>query len=204
MPDDCSWLESIRYSAILTGIYLLTITFAVYVIQPSLSPLRQSRPVALTRAAQQPRLPVTAPVRVMAGRPVRLVIADDGIDLPVDEGFYNSSDDSWTLSGYHAQFAMLSTLANNVGGETFVYGHNNNYVFGPLRHATPPVGTTALIYTDNGHIFSYIFRGVHSVGPSETTVLAYDGPPILLIQTCTGSLNEWRTEFTFAFDKVVQ
>src|SRR5260221_10024018 len=106
MPDDRSWFERIRCSAILAGLYLLTIAFAVYIGQPYLSPLAHSRPVVLTRATQQPRLPVTSSIWVVAGRPVRLVIADDGIDLPVDEGFYNSTDDSWTLIGYHAQFAM--------------------------------------------------------------------------------------------------
>jgi sortase (surface protein transpeptidase) len=204
MLDGPSWFEKVRCSAILTGMYLLTITFAVYAVQPLLTPLEHTHTVAITKAAQQPHLPSAAKVKVIAGRPVRIVIPADGVDLPVDEGFYDSTDDSWTLSGYHAQFAMISTLANNVSGETFIYGHNNDYVFGALRHATPPVGTTALLYTDNGHIFAYDFQSVRSVGPTGTTVLDYSGAPILLIQTCTGSLNEWRTEFTFSFDRVVQ
>lgn len=204
MTNGPSWYQKVRCAANLAAIYMLTAAFAIYAAQPLISPLEHSRTVALTKAAQRPFVPAASPFRVIAGRPVRIVIPSDGVDLPLDEGFYDSASNAWTLSGYHAQFAMISTLANNVGGETFVYGHNNDYVFGALRHATPAVGATALIYTDNNHIFEYSFASVTSVGPDQTTVLAYSGPPILLVQTCTGSLNEWRTEFTFNFVKVVQ
>jgi hypothetical protein len=98
---------------------------------------------------------------------------------------------------------MVSALANNAAGETFVYGHNNDFVFGSLRHKTPAIGSVALLYTDNGHIFEYHFSAVTSLSPSDTSVLDYSGTPILLIQTCTGSLNEWRTEYTFQFYKVI-
>ena len=204
MPLIAPWWQKVVCGATLTGLYLLTIAFAVYTAQPLLSPLEHSRPVVLTQAEQRPRLPAAAHLKVIAGRPVRLVVAADGLDLPVDKGFYNSTDNSWTLTGYHAQFAMISTLANNIGGETFIYGHNNNYVFGAFRHATPPVGTQALLYTDNGHTFAYKFVSAASIGPDATSILEYSGPSILMIQTCTGSLNEWRTEYRFDFVRVVQ
>jgi sortase (surface protein transpeptidase) len=203
MPRKTVWTEKARFYVNLAAVYLLTITFALYVLQPW-SSLSHTRTVAYTKAAQQPHVPSAPHVHVVAGRPVRIVIPADGVDLPVDEGFYDNTNQTWTLSGYHAQFAMLSTLANNVGGETFIYGHNNDYVFGALRHHTPAVGTTVLVYTDNNHIFAYTFRSATSVGPGDTEVLDYSGPPILLVQTCTGSLNEWRTEYTFDFSKVMQ
>jgi LPXTG-site transpeptidase (sortase) family protein len=141
---------------------------------------------------------------LVSGLPDRITIPASGVDLTVIPGYYDSSTDSWTLSGYDAQFAMISALANNEAGQTFIYGHNNDYVFGALRHVTPSVGAQAFVYTTNNHIFAYNFTSVQSVGPNDVSILNYSGSPSLLIQTCTGSLNEWRTEYTFAFNKVVQ
>ena len=99
---------------------------------------------------------------------------------------------------------MFSSLANNAGGDTFIYGHNNDFVFGALRHNTPQPNALALIYTDNGHIFSYSFQSVTSVAPNDVSALDYRGRPIMTIQTCTGSLNEWRTMYKFDFVGVLQ
>lgn len=141
---------------------------------------------------------------LVSGKPVRIVIPESAVDLPVDDGHYDPINNVWTLSGYHAQFALMSNLANNRGGITFIYGHNNNYVFGALRHVTPRVGAPAQVYTANGHIFEYSFTAAASVSPDDTSLLNYEGPPILTVLTCTGSLNEWRTLYTFNFVKVIQ
>ena len=45
---------------------------------------------------------------------------------------------------------------------------------------------------------------VSALDGNGTVVVNYQGPPMLTIQTCTGSLNEWRTLFKFSFVKVVQ
>ncbi len=204
MQHEPSVFKKVRYFSSVSTIYALTLLFGLYAIHPA-PYLRHTRPISLTRAQQIPHSPA-APVAkiVISGKPVRIVVADSGVDLPVDEGYYNTADNSWTLSGYHAQFAMVSTLANNSSGDTFIYGHNNNSVFGPLRHVTPTSGATALLYTDNGHVFSYKFQSVISLNPDDVSVLNYEGPPVLTIQTCTGSIDEWRTLFKFNFDKVVQ
>jgi LPXTG-site transpeptidase (sortase) family protein len=141
---------------------------------------------------------------LVVGRPNRIVIPSEDVDLPVDQGFYDSADASWTLNGYRAQFDMASSPANNYGGETFIYGHNNDYVFGALRHHAPAPGALALLYTVNGHVFAYRFTRSWSLTPDDVSVLNYQGSPVLLIQTCTGSLNEWRTMYLFTFDKVVK
>jgi hypothetical protein len=160
---------------------------------------------AVARAIALRTVPVAAAVRpassrpAISGRPVRIVIPASGVDLPVDPGYYNVATGEWTLSGYHAQFAMMSSLANDQGGDTFIYGHNNNYVFGALRHHTPLPDATALVYTDNGHVFTYSFISSSSFVPTDTSVFTYSGPPMLTIQTCTGGLNEWRTMYKFRF-----
>jgi hypothetical protein len=180
-------------------VYGLTVWAVLVVFHPGglfLTP----RPLLLTAAER----PVPPPVAAISGRPTRIVIPSEHVDLPVDPGYYNPADGSWTLSGRRAQFAMVSSLANNVAGNTFIYGHNNNYVFGALRHHTPDPGETALLYTANGHIFAYSFVSASSVGPTDVGVLNYHGPSMLTIQTCTGSLNEWRTMYRFHFTELVQ
>lgn len=148
--------------------------------------------------------PTVQQVVEISGTPVRITIPSEDVDLPVIPGVYDPSTNSWTLSGYKAQFATASAPANNIGGETFIYGHNNDYVFGALRHVTPTVGAEAFVYASGGHEFAYTFQKTWSVGPYDVSTLNYQGPPVLLIQTCTGSLNELRTMYLFNFEKVVQ
>lgn len=161
-------------------------------------------PASQLQHQQVSERPTVQTVEEISGTPVRITIPSEDVDLPIIPGVYDPSTDSWTLSGYKAQFATASQPANNVGGETFIYGHNNDYVFGALRHVTPTVGAEALVYTGNGHEFAYTFQKVWSVGPYDVSTLNYQGPPVLLIQTCTGSLNELRTMYLFNFEKVVQ
>lgn len=161
-------------------------------------------PIIPSPAPQVVQKPTAPQIVVISGVPDRITIPSESVDLPVIPGTYDPSTDSWTLSGYKAQFATASAPANNVGGETFIYGHNNDYVFGALRHVTPTVGAEAMVYTANGRVFAYTFQKTWSVGPYDVGTLDYQGPPVLLIQTCTGSLNELRTMYLFTFEKVVQ
>jgi hypothetical protein len=203
MPLPQSIVTKLRFYSTIIVLYGTTCLFIGYVARP-LSPIDKSRAVAIDQIIQAPRLPSDSISPIISGLPTRLVIPGSSIDLPLHAGYYDSATDSWTLSGYYAQFAMISTLANNLAGQTFIYGHNNDFVLGALRHQTPVVGALAYVYTSNGHIFEYTFLTATSLGPEDTSVLHYSGPPQLLIQTCTGSLNEWRTEYSFSFSKVVQ
>jgi hypothetical protein len=199
-----SWFQKVRFCTNIGSLYVLSIAFAWYVIHP----LPAFRPISVTKHQKSQMMPAPS-FNLVSGLPVRIVVPGsswDGrvVDLPVDPGYYDSATDSWTLSGYHAQFAMVSSQANNFAGETYIYGHNNDYVFGALRHVTPAVGSTALLYTSNGHVFSYSFVSTSNVAPDMTAVLDYKGPPVMTIQTCTGSFNEVRTLYEYNFDKEVQ
>src|SRR4051812_14643321 len=106
-------LKKIRYYSSVGVCYALTLLFAVLAFKPiahsiNSSAIASSLPVEV--AAEQPSK------QILTGKPVRIVIADAGIDLPIDEGRYNEADGSWSLSGYHAQYAMLTPLANDVSG----------------------------------------------------------------------------------------
>lgn len=186
----------------LSAVYLLTIFAIAYCIHPYI----QQKTVwtdRLTKADQIPYLPKVVNKREVYGRPVRLLIPGSSIDIPVDKGYFDPSSSSWTLSDYRAQFAMPSALANNIGGDTLIYGHNNDFVFGSLRHQTPSQGATALIYTNNGHALEYRFKRAYNLSPTDTSIFSFQGGPSLTIQTCTGSLNEWRTMYQFGFVKVL-
>jgi LPXTG-site transpeptidase (sortase) family protein len=194
---NASILRKVRYNSSVTALYAMTLLFALTAF--GLVPLpwqkRVSAIVPLVVSDARQVKPITA------GKPVKIIIPGLGIDLPVDEGFYNASNASWTLSGYHAQFAMLSYYANDTQGNTFIYGHNNKFVFGPIKNISP--NSDAMVYTDNGHVFSYIFEQTYAVTPDNTSVFTYQGPSILTIQTCSGNWNEQRQMYTFKFKKVI-
>lgn len=138
----------------------------------------------------------------VAGRPVLVKIPSLALELPVDEGYYNPADATWTLSGYRAHFAMPTMLANNQEGNTLVYGHNNKHVFGPLKGLQP--GAVAEIRTDNGHVFYYTFESNTNVQPDDLSVFTYEGAPILTLQTCTGNWHELRMLSRFNLTRVVK
>src|SRR5437660_671293 len=111
MTQTHAWYKHVRFFSSAAIIYAMTIAFAAYVLQPVRHP---SRPAVLASSVQASRASLVSRTGEIAGRPVRLSIPDSGIDLPVDPGYYDSASQSWTLSGYRAQFAMISTPANNL------------------------------------------------------------------------------------------
>lgn len=141
-------------------------------------------------------------ITVTFGKPVRVVVPRLGIDLKVDEGYYNPADASWTLSDNNAHFAMPTSLANDYNGNTLIYGHNSEHVFGRMKNIAP--GDTVEVYTDNGHIFHYVYATSQKVIPEDTSIFQYQGPPIVTIQTCSGNWNEVRSLSTFNFQRVTK
>jgi LPXTG-site transpeptidase (sortase) family protein len=199
-PSGLSIEGRARFYAQLAFVYILTLTFMFYALRPPTDAV--SAQGILQPAANKIKVSSLPPL--ISGKPVKIIIPASSINLPVDEGRYNQVDNSWTLSLDRAHFAMMSSQANNQSGVTFIYGHNNNNVFGALRKVTPQPGAVAQIHTDNGHIFEYAFEAAANVTPNDTSALRYSGPPILTVLTCTGSVNEWRTLYKFNFLRVVQ
>jgi LPXTG-site transpeptidase (sortase) family protein len=137
---------------------------------------------------------------VASGHPARISIPSVGIDLPVVDGFYNQKTGDWTLTDTDAQFATITTEPNTAAGQTFIYGHATNRVFGPLLNAK--LGTTATITTSNGYKFTYTLRSTERSAPTNTSILGYQGAPRLLLQTCQGLWWQNRQFFIFEFTKV--
>ncbi len=196
-----AWATKVRFYLNVAVLYALLTLCAWYVISPVHSvPWFTLGSTTLTHTVEPTTSPSEPLTHITAGLPTRIVIPRLGIDVPVDKGFYNV-DGSWTLSGYHAQFAMLSKLANNHDGNTFIYGHNNKYVFATLKYLNP--GDTVAIYTDNQYVFYYQYLSATNVKPNDLSVLQYQGPPELTVQTCSGNWFEWRRMYTFKFEKLV-
>lgn len=192
------WVKNFRYGLLASGMYCLVLSIVGGILVPPAMP-----PVAaLEQPAARERVQKKLAFTLITGKPIRLVVPASGIDIPLDEGFYNTNDGTWTLSDTHAQYAMMSVVANNHSGNTFVYGHGTDQVFGRLNTAPPAAGSIASIYTAEGHVFEYLFQNSKSVTPTDTSALDYDGPPILTVQTCSGNFSEWRTMHRFTFLRV--
>lgn len=137
---------------------------------------------------------------IEAGKPVRLVIPSVSIDLTVADGLYDQKTGAWTLSKDKAHYATITPFANNIEGNTFIYGHNRRSVFAPLLKMK--TGDKALVYTDNNKVFTYTLRDFKDVDPTDASLFTYQGKPILTLQTCSGTWYENRRLFTFDFVSV--
>lgn len=199
--------QTVRFFSSVVTVYILTIGVIGYALYPApifsaLNPSAYASSPKQEKIAQQYLKPKHT---LISGKPIRVTVPDYGIDLPIDEGHYNETDGSWTLSETHAQYAMMTTLANNTSGNTLIYGHGTDAVFGKLGAKTPGVGTIAEIYTDNNHVFTYTFTDVRNLTPNDVYVLSeQSAKPTLTLQTCTGVFSEWRTLFRFEFKEMIQ
>lgn len=137
----------------------------------------------------------TPGVNEISGKAVKLDIPNLGISLPVIDGYYNKTNQTWTLTGDKAQFATLTQRPNNLNGITFIYGHNNKKVFNKLPNVK--LGDKAVITTDNGHTFTYVFKSSVTTKPNDSSSMSYQGKPILMLQTCTGLWYQNRSLYTF-------
>lgn len=136
----------------------------------------------------------------ISGHPVRVVAPTVGVDMNVVDGFYNRDKNEWTLNDDKAMFGTMTTEPNNKSGQTFIYGHATQKVFGKLlnMHA----GDQVEVYTSNGYKFTYTLKETEVVTPQNTGILAYTGSPRLLLQTCVGTFSENRKFFILDFTKV--
>jgi LPXTG-site transpeptidase (sortase) family protein len=144
---------------------------------------------------QEPQAP-----QAVSGHPVRIVAPTVGVDMPVVDGFYDAKSNDWTLYDDKAQFAAMTTEPNDKSGQTFIYGHATQRVFGKLLNMK--VGETVEVYTSNGYKFTYTLKETETVTPQNTGILGYTGSPRLLLQTCVGVWSENRKFFILDFTKV--
>ncbi|MDB5179753.1 MAG: hypothetical protein JWN12_385 [Candidatus Saccharibacteria bacterium] len=140
---------------------------------------------------------VMKPIAATSGIPTRIVIPSIGVDVSVGVGSYNPSDGTWTLDNERAFYADASVPVNDNNGVTLIYGHARRAVFGRLGEVTG--GSDATIYTDSGYSFHYIYESKQDVSPTDISILRVDGAPTLVLQTCSGPWDAYRTLVSFRF-----
>ena len=194
-------LRKLRFIASISLIYIATIGTIAGILQSSRFLVR---PAVAERAVPQQQKVVKKKPVVISGRPVRIAIETTAINLPLIDGTYDAATDSWTLSKTEAQFATMSSLANDQQGTTFIYGHGTAPVFGEISEHHPAIGTLAHITADSGRVFTYSLGDIHDYTPNDTSILdnLESGAPRLIVQTCSGAFSQWRTMFVFEYKGV--
>lgn len=150
--------------------------------------------------SQSPQEKRSSDFTIISGKPTALTIPDLAIDLAVKDGVYDTNAKTWSLSTDAAHYALITPEPNNMGGNTFIYGHNRKNIFSKL--GTIKAGTKAYVKTDNGNTFTYVFRKSIETTPYDDTLFHYVGTPILTLQTCSGLWYQNRQLFTFDFVEV--
>lgn len=187
-----TWLAFLRKHTLLIvalAIHVLSVGGLVYAQQ---SAPKASVPVTLPKESEFPEPTVS-------GIPTEISVPSLGIHLTVEPGTYDRATDSWTLSGLNAHFATFTRPANNGGGNTFIYGHNNKHVFGPMKSIA--AGAEVKVLTDIGNTFYYTLESTRTTDPSDVSLFTYTGAPILTVQTCTGVWHEQRQLYTFKLQR---
>lgn len=137
---------------------------------------------------------------IALGIPNRVVVESVGIDLPVKTGSYDAATKTWTLDEASAFYADRSVPINDSNGSTLIYAHARFGLFAKLPEITN--GSTALVYTDSGKVFSYQFESSRQVTPDDTSIFVATGPPTLALQTCSGPFDVYRTLVLFRLKEV--
>jgi LPXTG-site transpeptidase (sortase) family protein len=187
-----------RAIKLLVGLFtvnLLVVGVVIYAYAPnSSSQSLELKTVSIQRPSEDtPQLVI--------GKPKKLIVESAGINIDVVDGLYDPASKEWTLSNDKAHFALMTSEANNMIGNTFIYGHNRKKVFDNLDKVQ--VGDIAVVKTDNNKTFTYKMIHVREVSPNDVSVFEYQGRSILTVQTCSGSWYEKRQLFTFEFVEVV-
>ena len=144
--------------------------------------------------------PVEQAPQMKTGHPVRIEAPTVGVDMPIVDGFYDAKSNDWTLYDDKAMFGAMTSQPNDNSGQTFIYGHATDRVFGKLLNMK--IDQPVYVYTSNGYKFTYKLKETHVVSPSDTGILNYNGGPRLLLQTCVGTFSENRKFFILEYAAV--
>lgn len=180
--------------------YVLTFNLMVlgmfYVIS---RPLPSVMAESVSATTEQLQVEKKAQSAVVA-QPVNIMISSVGIDLQVIEGSYDRQQKEWVTSDTAALHADSSMPINDVNGVTLVYAHALSNLFGNLVYLKP--GDVAEVAGDTGQVFRYKYMSNKQVPPSDTSVFNSSGPPTLVLQTCSGPWDTYRTLYYFEFINV--
>lgn len=164
--------------------------------QPTMPEVAMDAPVAPVKLKD---VPTRAPI---IGTSTRVQVPSVGIDSTVQPGDYDAQSKTWAIDTSSAFYATVTVPVNNTNGTTLIYGHAGWGIFENL----PAVGggSQALVDTSEGYRFIYSFESSQQVAPSDVSFLTSSGPPRLVLQTCSGAFDSYRTLVTFRLTGVVK
>ncbi len=177
------------YAALTLLNLCLVVMFAVILYPAPVAPVVDVRVASVMPIAFHPQERV-----IHIGTPTRIVVPSVGIDIGVRTGTYSPENQTWTIDDRSAFFADTSTPPNDNNGMTLIYGHGTAVVFGSISNIQ---GGEAKVYTQEGLVFNYEYASSQQVTPTDTSVITSDGPPELVLQTCSGVFDAYRTLVTF-------
>lgn len=119
--------------------------------------------------------------------PVEIIIPSIDIDLPLAPG--QIKDGVWQISDKEATFLSTSSAPGG-GGNTVIYGHNKQVIFGNLPYLS--MGQKIFIKTKSGKLFTYISENKYFVGPDRVDLVSPASTEELTIYTCWGLFDGQR------------
>jgi sortase (surface protein transpeptidase) len=137
----------------------------------------------------------------VVGTASRVVVPSVGIDIAVRPGSYNSDTQAWSIDDSSAFYADTTVPVNNRNGTTLIYGHARQGLFGTLPEVGEGAG--ASVYTAEGYRFIYVFEAKYQVRPDDVSALTTTGSPVLMLQTCSGAFDAFRTLVSFRLQGVM-
>lgn len=157
------------------------------------------QPIVAARVSSHEKTPVIK--EPIVGTPVRIEVPSVGIDSSVQAGNYDIQSNTWTIDTSSAYYATATVPVNNANGTTLIYGHAGWGIF----EALPAVaaGAEAYVSTSEGQRFIYTFVENRQVDPADVSFMTSAGAPHLVLQTCSGAFDSYRTLVTFALKGVV-
>lgn len=113
--------------------------------------------------------------------PVRILIPDLKIDLPVKEAKVTKG--YWEVFTDSAGFGLGSAYPEDSSGNQVIFAHARQGLFLPLREAK--IGQSIIIFTKDKW-YGYKIKYIKEVSPNQTDVIAPTKDPILTLYTCSG------------------
>ncbi len=157
------------------------------------------QPIVAAQASAHVKTPViTQPI---VGTPVRIEVPSVGIDTSVQAGDYDFQNDTWTIGTNSAYYATATVPVNNANGTTLIYGHAGWGIFEALPSVA--VGVEAIVSTSEGQRFIYTSIDNRQVNPSDVSFITASGAPQLVLQTCSGAFDTYRTLVTFTLKGIM-
>ncbi len=120
-------------------------------------------------------------------RPVSIKIPSVQLSLDVSEGAI--VDGVWQISKSGASHLNVSANPGE-GGNTVIYGHNKNSLFGPIRWLEK--GAEIELTDENGNKFKYVVSETVEVSPDKIDYVLPKNEEILTLYTCTGLFDSKR------------